>query len=193
MRDEETEKGRPEERLALFTFCHLRGWTAGDLAKALGMKPSQMSVYTRGQRPAPREVLEKAALAAGFPPYLLDPLLTGLRSLQAGVAGRCDPESVLTAPLALELIGLLQDAAKVAFEKPPPSPAEDRAEVEKRWEILQASPDEDRRLLVEELEEFQTRALAERVARAGREAAKENPEEAKKLEELARGIAERAV
>jgi tetratricopeptide (TPR) repeat protein len=67
----------------------------------------------------------------------------------------------------------------------------DRAEASRLWEILQACTAEDRRMLIEELEEFQTWAVMERVARESIDAAPNHPEEALKLAELALAIAER--
>ena len=81
---EEGKRNDPEARLAMVLFFHLGGWkTHAQLAKAAGLARPQVSLYFEGKRAIPRDALEKIAAAAGFPVYLLDPLLRELRSFLA--------------------------------------------------------------------------------------------------------------
>ena len=91
----------------------------------------------------------------------------------------------------VELLPLLQSAAKIVLA-PLRSAAEDPVDVEDLWALLERRTPAQRLLIVEEGEEYQTRALHERVltesaARAGTE-----PREAQELAQLAVRIAELA-
>lgn len=182
-------------RLALVLLRYLRSWDQGGLARASGIAPSQISVYDRGDRAVPRDVLERVAAAAGLPGYLLDPLLRSLRSFQAAVGGKSRASRVLAEETAAELIALVCLAAEVILGGSAPRPAsreEDREEAAALWERLRKRSPEERRLLVEEAREYQTRALSEILDEEGRKLASDHPEVAKELAGLARRAAELA-
>lgn len=182
-------------RLALVLLRYLRNWDQGGLARAAGIAPSQVSVYDRGERAVPRDVLEKAAVAAAFPLHLLDPLLRSLRSFQAAAAGRSRARRVPSEGAAAELIALVRLAEDVILGDPTPRPADPEASREEAaalWERLRKRTPEERRLLVEEAREYQTRALSERLDEESRALAAQDPADALELEELARRVTELA-
>ncbi|MFL6232498.1 MAG: helix-turn-helix transcriptional regulator [Thermoanaerobaculia bacterium] len=108
-------KNDPESRLALVLLRSSRLWDQAELARAARIAPSQLSVYERGERATPREVLERAAEAAGFPVYLLDTLLWTLRSFRTVARGRLRPDRVLAAAFAAEMIALAQEAVDLVL------------------------------------------------------------------------------
>jgi transcriptional regulator with XRE-family HTH domain len=112
----DADKNDPEARLALVLFRHSLLLDQREFARAAGIAPSQLSVYERGERPAPRPVLEKAALAADFPVELLDTLLRGLRAFRAAARGRSRADGVFAAGMAAELIDLVQLAVDAIVE-----------------------------------------------------------------------------
>ena len=85
--------------------------------------PSQLSVYERGERPTPRNILERAAEATGFPVYLIDTLLPTLRSFRTASRGRFNPSRAFAARFAAEMMGLAQEAMDLILESlDPPAP-----------------------------------------------------------------------
>jgi len=184
---DDIDKNDPESRLALVLLRESRLWDQADLARAADIAPSQLSVYERGQRATPREVLERAAEAAGFPVYLLDPLLSALRSFRAAARGRIRPDRAFAAALAAEMIALSQEAADdvlaQAGSKPEPVDAEEL------WVHLEGCTATERRMLVEDLEEYWNGKLSARVATESLRKAGDDPE-ALELAELALLIAD---
>jgi tetratricopeptide (TPR) repeat protein len=190
------EANEPEARLALVLFNELGGWKSHTkLAKALGMSRSQLSEYFEGKRAIPREILEKIAAAAGFPVPLLDPLLRDLRSFRAA-RGWSRAGSVFAGGNAAELIVLVQMATDLVVAPLHEAPAfarpasEDRAAAAELWERLKECPAAERRMLVEELDEYRSWALCEWMARESVKAAPNHPWVALELAELALLIAE---
>lgn len=182
-------------RLALVLLRYLRNWDQGGLARASGTAPSQISVYDRGDRAVPRDVLERVAAAADFPAYLLDPLLRSLRSFQAAARGKSRAGRVPAEVAAAELIALVRLAEDLILGNPSPQPASPEASREEAaalWERLRKRTPEERRLLVEEAQEYQSWALSERLYEESRNLAAEDPAGALELEELARRAAELA-
>jgi hypothetical protein len=62
MADEEPEERKIDEpaRLALVLLCAYMKWEQADLAREARIAPSQASVYLRGKRAVPPEVLARA-------------------------------------------------------------------------------------------------------------------------------------
>lgn len=202
MRVEEPRERKqdPEARLAMVLLRYSKDWDQRELAREARIAPSQISVYDRGERPVPREALEKVAAAAGFPVHLLDPVLWTIRSFLAAAKGRSRAGRVLSDGVMAELMALVRRTADVVLA--PLSPprqagssrpaAEDREEAEALWARLERRDVELRRVLVEEGEEYQSWAVCERAAAASREAAAKDPRQALELAELARLISELA-
>ena len=113
---EDADKNDPESRLALVLFRNSLLLEQGEFARTAGIAPSQLSVYERGKRATPREVLEKAAAAAGLPIHLLDSLLWMIRSFRAAARGRSRADRVFADGTAAELIALVRMATDVILE-----------------------------------------------------------------------------
>jgi transcriptional regulator with XRE-family HTH domain len=185
--------------LALVLIRYLMGWEQADLAREARIAQSQVSVYDRGKRTVPPEVLRRAADAADFPPYLLEPVKRSIRSFRAAAKGRPRAERALGDAFVAELLVLGRLATDTILGKltpeettaRPPS-SEDREEAADLWTRMERRTLKQRRALVEETEEFRCWALCERVAAASLEAAAVNPIQAKELAELALLIADLA-
>src|SRR3982751_2252108 len=181
---DDADKNDPESRLALGLLRSSRLWDQADLARAADISPSQLSVYERGKRATPREVLERAAEAVGFPIFLLDPLLSALRAFRTAARGRLRPDRVFAATLAAEMIALSQEAVDQVLT-PLAGPSEpEPVDAEELWARLEGCTVVERRMLVEDLEEYWNGKLSARVANESLERAGDDPE-ALELAELA--------
>lgn len=179
----------PESRLALVLLRASRLWDQAELARAARIAPSQLSVYERGERATPREVLERAAEAAGFPVYLLDPMLSAIRSFRAVARTRFRPDRAFTAAFAAEMIALSQEAADHILAPLAGPPRPETVDVAELWANLEGSTAAERRMLVEDLEEYRNGELCERVVAESLRKAPDDPE-ALDLAELAVLIAD---
>lgn len=189
---EDADKNDPDSRLALSLFRSFLLLDQGDFARAAHIAQSQLSVYERGERAAPREALERAALAAGFPVPLLDSLLWALRSFRATAGGKSRADRVFAHGMTAEVIATIQKAVSVILEASRPgSPPEEPMDTATLWAHLEACEASERRMLVEELEEYWSGALCVRVAAESIQRAPNRPTEALELAELALLIAER--
>jgi tetratricopeptide (TPR) repeat protein len=193
------DENDPASRLALTLFRESLLMEQGEFARKARIAPSQLSVYERGGRAAPREVLEKAAAAAGFPPELLDPLLWAIRSFRAAARGRSRADRVYADGATAELIALVREAADAILVSLSPAaraadssrPFTAEAEGETLWADLEPLTREERRMLVEELDEYRSVPLCVRVAAESLARAANRPGEALELAELVLLIAER--
>jgi transcriptional regulator with XRE-family HTH domain len=164
------DKNDPESRLALVLFRNFLLLEKGDFARAAGIAPGQYTIYERGERPTPRRVLEKAAVAARFPVYLLDLLLWVIRSFRAVARGKSRAERAFAEGFFVELAALVRQAADVILApaqaaRPAGTArpvAEDRVAAAALWAHLAPCTASERRMLVEELAEYRTWALCER-------------------------------
>jgi tetratricopeptide (TPR) repeat protein len=188
----------PESRLALVLFRSSLLLQQGDFARAAGIAPGQYTIYERGERPTPRHVLEKAAVAAGFPLYLLDLLLWVIRSFRAVARGKSRADRAFAEGFFAELVSLIRQAVDVILTPAQAARpagialpvAEDRMAAAALWANLEPCTAAERHMLVEELTEYRTWALCERVARESVNAAPNQPKDALELAELALLIAE---
>jgi transcriptional regulator with XRE-family HTH domain len=195
----DARRNDPDSRLALVLFRASVLLDQARFARAARIAPSQLSVYERGERATPREVLDKAAAAAGFPADLIDSLLLGIRSFRAAARGGSRANRAVADGAAAELIALVRSAIDVVLDpfaavsgtgtaRPA---ARDRAEAEALWARLEECTAAERRMLVEELDEYQGWAVCERVAAESLRRAPDHPEEALELAGLALLVAER--
>jgi transcriptional regulator with XRE-family HTH domain len=189
---EDADKNDPVARLALVLFRHSLLLDQGDFARAAGIAPSQLSVYERGERAAPREVVERAATAAGFPIHLLDALFLGLRSFRAASRERSRAERVLVDQISAQFAELVQVVVELMREPLARLAGREPMDAAGLWAHLEECTPAERRLLVEELEEYWRGDLCVRVAAESRRKAPSHPQEALELAELALSIAERA-
>jgi tetratricopeptide (TPR) repeat protein len=181
------DKNAPESRLALLLFRHALFWDQGDLARAARIAPSQLSVYEQGGRVTPREILEKAAVAVGFPVFLLDPLLWVLRSFLAVMRGKSRSARVFASGLFAELLALGRVATDAVLA-PLDRPNQEQPDAATLWSHLEKYTAPERRMLVEELEEYWSGELALMAAGKSLRKAPNHPKEALELAELAQLI-----
>ncbi len=184
------DRNDPESRLALVLLRASRLWDQAELARAARISPSQISAYERGERATPRDVLERAAEATGFPVYLLDSMLSALRSFRAAARSRVRPDRVFGATLSAEILALSQEAVDLVLAPlaQPSRPEPEGAEV--LWANLEVCTAAERRMLVEDLEEYWSGDLCMRVAAESRRRIPDDPREALDLAEIAVLIAD---
>jgi tetratricopeptide (TPR) repeat protein len=187
----DADKNDPDSRLALVLFRYFRHLDQGDFARAARIAQSQLSVYERGERAAPREVLERAALVAGFPVHLLDSLLLAIRSFRGAAVGQSRSDRIFANGMAAEFIALLRRVADVVLQPLGQKTSEESPGAEVLWAYLKECEASERRMLVEELEEYWSESLCLRVAAESIRNAPNRPREALELAELALFIAER--
>lgn len=191
---------KDDSRLAIILLRSLHGWDQKELAEAAQVAASQISVYETGGRAAPREFLEKVAAAAGFPLELLDPLLRFLRSFRVAAEGKSRADRVLAEGAAAEVLELARLAVDTLLEPltqendsgGAPPDAQDRELAAPLWARLERRTAAERRLLVEEGEEYRSWALCERAAAESAAMVSDDPGQALELAELALFIAERS-
>lgn len=187
--------GIPSGGLAMVLMRWTRGWwEQATLAARAGFHSSQVSMWERGERVVPLTALEKTADVTGFPRYLLEPLLRLLRSFRAARKRTSRPSRTLAQVSVAELFPLLDEAidlilAPLAAEACHPETA---PEPEALLERLKRRTERQRRLMVERIPEFQTRALAEHLTRESRRLAADQPEESREWATLAALAEERA-
>lgn len=182
----------PAPRLFMVLVRHSLGWfEQAQLAAALGVAPSLISMWERGERPIPAEVLEETAAQASIPPPLLALALRAIRSFLEATRGRGRGDQGMAVVLALDLLPVLLETTDVLFAPLRPAAGEP-AEAEALWAYLERRTAAERLLLVEEGEEYQTRALHERVLAESAARAAAEPRQAEELVQLAARIAELA-
>lgn len=182
----------PAPRLFMVLVRYSLGWFEQyQLAAALDVKPSQISMWERGERPIPPEVLEETAAQAGISRPLLALALRAIRSFLQVSQGRGRADRGMAFITAIDLLPLLQAAAD-ALLAPLRSTAGDPAEAQALWARLERLTPAHRLLVVEEGEEYQTRALHERVQAESAALAATEPRQAEELAQLAARIAELA-
>jgi transcriptional regulator with XRE-family HTH domain len=192
----ERRKVIPGGGLALVLLRWARGWwDQATLAKQAGFLPSQVSMWERDDRAVPVAALEKTADVTGFPRYLLEPVLRLLRSFRAAARGKSRPARTLAQVSVVELFALAAQALDLILE--PLTAEKDRPEqtspesAELLLERLKRRTERQRRLIVERIPEFQTRALAELLTRESLRLAPEHPKKSKEWANLAALVAER--
>lgn len=183
--------------LAMVLLRYHKGLDQGELARLAHIAASQVSEYDRGERPIPGPTLGRVADAVDFPDFLLDPLVREIRAFLVSSAGWSRAKGALTGEVFAELLELCGSAVEVILglataEEPRPPAVEVRDQADELWARLKGFTHTERLAVVEELEEYQSRAIAERVAAASREEAVSRPDEAVKLGLLAERIAELA-
>jgi transcriptional regulator with XRE-family HTH domain len=168
-------------------------------ADATRTAASQVSAYLHGKRTVPRAVLERALEAVRFPKVLMQPALRAIRSYRAATRGWSRRDRVLSETFFAELLAWSGEALETIFLAAAPTPARrirsvpsevDRDLAAGLWLRLERRNAGQRLAMVEEIEDFQSRALYELVAAKSIEMAPGNPVNAQELAELALRIAE---
>jgi len=197
-RGEESSKPRadPDRRLAFILFRSFKYWDQAAYSHAAGISANQVSLYERGHRTVPEEILRRGAEAVGFPVPLLPFLLKGIRTFRLIAEGGGRFGRLLGGAFSMSLLGLGHAAAEVVTvpdhppEEAPLSPQAERERACALWDRMRRRPHRHREALVDEDEEYRTWGLVEQVAAASIEAAGNDPQEALQLVELAVRIAE---
>jgi tetratricopeptide (TPR) repeat protein len=178
-----------------------RGWGQGELARALGLRGNLLSEYETGHKPLSRERLEELIAPMGLGADDVDLTLFWLDLTDRRASG---PLGAPFAPDPRDLRRIRRAAASAgraaveatlatlarAWQAREVRRARSRATAE--LARLRSLPKEDRRLLVEEAEEYRSWALCEATCAASEKAAADDAREALELAQLALLIAERA-
>lgn len=182
-----------EARLLYVLFRYAMNLDRAEFGAATRTAASQVSLYDRGERTLPREVLERAADACGFPRALLEPALRMIRSFRAASRGWSRAQRVLTEKFFAELLELGASVLDIVLTpelEPAVAKPEDPETLADLLRRLERRSPRLRLVLVEEIEEFQSPALCELVKAKSRELEADNPAEAAEWAELARRMAE---
>ncbi len=151
--------------LCLYILRSVRGWSQGEMAKALEAPASTISEYERGKRYVPERIVRHAATAVGVPARELLALETSLRDLQSAVLRMPIPRSDLRDGAAEELHLGFEDLARRVVERLlGSSPAwktssrstRDLVPADVLWSEIERCGMEERFLIVEEGVEYQT-------------------------------------
>lgn len=182
-----------EARLLYVLLRHAMDLDRTEFGAATRTAVSQVSLYERGERTLPQDVLERAADECGFPRALLEPALRMIRSFRVASRGWSRAQRVLTEKFFAELLELGASVLDVVLT-PGPEPAvarpEDPETLADLLRRLERRNLRQRLAMVEEIEEFQSPALCELVTAKSRDLEPENPAEAAEWAELARRMAE---
>ena len=182
-----------EARLLYVLFRYAMNLDRAEFGAATRTAASQVSLYDRGERTLPREVLERAADACGFPRALLEPALRMIRSFRAASRGWSRAQRVLTEKFFAELLELGASVLDIVLTpelEPAVAKPEDPETLADLLRRLERRSPRLRLVLVEEIAEFQSSALCELVKAKSRELEADNPAEAAEWAELARRMAE---
>ncbi len=171
-----------------------------DFAAVSRTAAGQVSLYSKGKRDVPEEVLDRAADARPFPRSLLQPALRAIRSFRAAARGWSRADRVVAETFFAEMLAVSGAALEAILEPDGParqpvpavsSPAAERERAAGLWLRLEPRNARQRLALVEEGEEYQSRALCALVAEKSIDAAPRSPAESLELAGLALRIAER--
>lgn len=173
------------------------GWSQQDLAQAVGIPSNLLSDYERGRKALSRQRLDQIAGVMGVSPALVDTALAFVQTIRASCqtpGPADDPEDWRIEALAAEAGRLSSDytRAMLHLQRNGVRALKDRQQAGELWERLKPKKARERRLLVEEVHEFRSWALCERVCEESERAAADNADRAVELAELALYIAERS-
>lgn len=193
MKTKPVEEIDEDARLLYVLLRHALKLDQAEFAAATRTAASQVSLYERGERPLPREILERAADEYRFPRALLDPAKRAIRSFRVTARGWSRAERVLVERFFADLLELGASAIEIVLtpeEEPARARVEDPETLADLLRRLERRSPRLRLVMVEEIEEFQSPALCELVKAKSRELEPDNPAEASEWAELARRMAE---
>jgi transcriptional regulator with XRE-family HTH domain len=189
----------PLPSVTLTSLRRSAGWTEEELAAASGIPRKRISRFESGQLEPSREDLERLAAALGQGPEALDLVLLGLRGTAPPEGPRtpADPSPAELGRLrrgSARLGFALFELAEIRFVRLARARRARRAHraAARLWKRLKDLPSERRWLLVEKAREFQTWALAVRLAEESEKAAADDADRALDLARLAVRVAELA-
>lgn len=184
-----------DARLVYVLLRYEAGRDQAGFADLTRTSPGQVSLYDRGERTVPEEVLERAAGAVGFPPHLLHPARRAVRSFRAAARGWSRPGRALAETVATDLLACAGEAVEVILSAGEAARQERAANLpalpaDTLWQRLERRNARQRLALVEEVEAFRTRELYELISARSIETAPDDPDQARELAGLAHRIAE---
>jgi transcriptional regulator with XRE-family HTH domain/tetratricopeptide (TPR) repeat protein len=195
-----------EMKVAIVVLRTLRGWDQCDLAAAAGLSPSSISRYENGEIVPSRRSFRRIVAAVRVPVPLVDRLFAWIRSARAAIAE--SPEEAegaidaLCAEISDGVSHAFRSAAALVLAGEPVAgagpwsralpPAEaDRERAPALWTLMKRRKPSERRMLVEDAQEFRSWALCELVCAESVKAAADDAGRAVDLAELAVFLAER--
>jgi transcriptional regulator with XRE-family HTH domain len=188
------------ESQALTVLRSALGWDQTELARAVGVRPSMISDYERGQRNLPREKLEELAGVMGLPAEAVDWAFSFVQSLRSvaqapGFPGapadaeRRQIEAIagetarLTAEFFRSLLSRITIHARALAA---------RQQAAALWKTMQRRKPSERRMLVEDAQEYRNWGLCELLCSESIKAAADDADRAIELAQLAVLIADLA-
>jgi tetratricopeptide (TPR) repeat protein len=194
-------KGSKVDRDARLVYVLLRYESDLDQAGFAALtrtSESQVSLYLRGERTVPQEILERAAEALDFPVNLLRPARRAVRSFRVAAKGWSRADRALAETVSTELLACTGEALEVILSSRCEPPrrlaavpgAADREAAAGLWLRLEPRNSRQRLAVAEELPEYQSWALCELVCAKSIETAPSSPARALELAELALRIAD---
>lgn len=181
-----------DARLVYVLLRYEAGRDQAGFADLTRTSPGQVSLYDRGERAVPEEILERAAGAVGFPPHLLRPARRAVRSFRAAARGWSRPGRALAETVATDLLACVGEAVDVILSAGETARRERAVTLpaEALWQRLERRNARQRLALVEEVEAFRTRELYELITVKSIEMEQDHPGQARELAGLAHRIAE---
>lgn len=189
-------KADQDSRLVYVLLRYEAGLDQAGFAELTRTSPGQVSLYARGERNIPEEILERAAEAVGFPAHLLGAARRAVRSFRAAARGWSRADRAFAESLAAGLLACTGEALELILpalrvEPSHASPDADREAAAGLWPRLERRAPGERRAIIEEHPAYCTWAMCELVSAKSVEAAPSSPSNALELAELALVIAKR--
>ena len=181
-----------------------KDWQQGQLARALGIPEKEFTRYENGHRKLSREELERFIAPMGLGPADIDSTLFWLETLGLEVHEIPEPPPgppfeptpgerhwISRGAIAMAWKSLRATLSALTRARAIAQAHHARSQAPALWKRLRPFAPGERRVLIEESEEYRSWALAELVSEESARAAADDPARALELAELARYIAER--
>ncbi len=178
---------------ALTVLRSALGWDQKQLAKAVGVSPSVISDYERGQRTLTRGKLEEFARVMGAPAEAVEWAISFVQALDAVIQAPGYPDGFAEAQrqqveaVAAETGRLATDFARSLMNRLTihGRALTARQQATALWGVMKRRKSSDRRKLVEDAQEYRNWALCELVCAESIKAAADDADRAVELAELA--------
>lgn len=183
----------PDLNLALALLRTAMGWSQTELAEAAGVSPNLLNDYEKGRKPLGRERLARLVSAMGLPPEMVDETLAFIAASRVESRSPGEPDDPF-AETRRRIERIAARSARLAADYTRSTltlmtiegeALRDRQRAEMLWARLKRRTPAERRVLVEDGQDFRHWALCERVAAESRTRAANHPREALELAELA--------
>jgi transcriptional regulator with XRE-family HTH domain len=191
--------------IAILVLRTLRGWDQRAFAAAAGVSTSSICRYETGDIVPTPSTWARLLAAAGLPDLLVDSLFNWVRSARAALEGPLVSGDrlldTLCGELSNEIAGIVRSSAALLLAGQPGSAAgpwgraplppreEDRLQAPVLWGRLERLSARERRVLMEDSQEYRSWPLCELLCVESKKAAADSAELALELAELAALIA----